>query len=130
MLLATHLYLIRSKSSIQSIKDSLGNIFTDSDVQTAALGFANTLAQSLGQVTGSIASIGASIADNLLGGISRYLEQNKDRIKDYLIQMFNIGSGDCDISWKFHKFHCRDLYLYFAVTQAETDRILYNRYFQ
>ena len=79
------------QSSIQSIKDSLGNIFTDSDVQTAALGFANTLAQSLGQVTGSIASIGASIADNLLGGISRYLEQNKDRIKDYLIQMFNIG---------------------------------------
>lgn len=79
------------QSSIQSIKDSLGNIFTDSDVQTAALGFANTLAKSLGQVTGSIASIGASIADNLLGGISRYLEQNKDRIKDYLIQMFNIG---------------------------------------
>lgn len=79
------------QSSIQSIKDRLGNIFTDSDVQTAALGFANTLAQSLGQVTGSVASIGASIADNLLGGISRYLEQNKDRIKDYLIQMFNIG---------------------------------------
>ena len=79
------------QSSIQSIKDKLGNIFTDSDVQTAALGFANTLAQSLGQVTGSVASIGASIADNLLGGISRYLEQNKDRIKDYLIQMFNIG---------------------------------------
>ena len=79
------------QSSIQSIKDRLGNIFTDSDVQTAALGFANTLAQSLGQVTGSFASICASIADNLLGGISRYLEQNKDRIKDYLIQMFNIG---------------------------------------
>lgn len=79
------------QSSIQSIKDSLGNIFTDSDVQTAALGFANTLAQSLGQVTGSVASIGATIADNLLGGISRYLEQNKGRIKEYLVQMFNIG---------------------------------------
>ncbi len=79
------------QSSIQSIKDSLGNIFTDSDVQTAALGFANTLARSLGQVTGSVASIGATIADNLLGGISRYLEQNKGRIKDYLVQMFNIG---------------------------------------
>lgn len=79
------------QNSIQSIKDSLRDIFTDSDVQTAALGFANTLAQSLGQVTGSVASIGATIADNLLGGISRYLEQNKDRIKDYLVQMFNIG---------------------------------------
>ena len=79
------------QNSIQSIKDSLRDIFTDFDVQTAALGFANTLAQSLGQVTGSVASIGATIADNLLGGISRYLEQNKDRIKDYLVQMFNIG---------------------------------------
>ena len=79
------------QNSIQSIKNSLGNIFTDSDVQAAALSFANTLVRSLGQVTGSVASIGATIADNLLGGISRYLEQNKDRIKDYLIQMFNVG---------------------------------------
>ena len=89
------------QSSIQSIKDSLGNIFTDSDVQTAALGFANTLAQSLGQVTGSIASIGASIADNLLGGISRYLEQRKERIKDYIVQMFNIGSRIAEITGNF-----------------------------
>lgn len=80
------------KSSIQSIKDSLGSIFTDSDVQTAALNFANTLATALGQVTGAVASIGATIADNLLGGISLYLEQNKDRIKDYVVQMFNVGS--------------------------------------
>ena len=89
------------QNSIQSIKDSLGNIFTDSDVQTAALGFANTLAQSLGQVTGSIASIGATIADNLLGGISRYLEQRKERIKDYIVQMFNIGSRIAEITGNF-----------------------------
>lgn len=89
------------QSSIQSIKDSLGNIFTDSDVQTAALGFANTLAQSLGQVTGSVASIGATIADNLLGGISRYLEQRKERIKDYIVQMFNIGSRIAEITGNF-----------------------------
>ena len=89
------------QSSIQSIKDSLGNIFTDSDVQTAALGFANTLARSLGQVTGSVASIGATIADNLLGGISRYLEQRKERIKDYIVQMFNIGSRIAEITGNF-----------------------------
>ena len=70
-------------------------------MQTAALGFANTLARSLGQVTGSVASIGATIADNLLGGISRYLEQRKERIKDYIVQMFNIGSRIAEITGNF-----------------------------
>lgn len=89
------------QNSIQSIKNSLGNIFTDSDVQAAALSFANTLARSLGQVTGSVASIGTTIADNLLGGISRYLEQRKERIKDYIVQMFNIGSRIAEITGNF-----------------------------
>lgn len=79
------------QNSLRSIKDSLKDIFTDSGVQAAALGFANTFAHSLGQITGSIASVGATIADNLIGGISKYLEQNKDRIKNYIIAMFNIG---------------------------------------
>lgn len=80
------------QTSIQSIKDSLNDIFTDSGVQAAATEFANTFMYSLGQVAGAVASIGTTIADNLLGGISLYLDQNKDRIKEYLIQMFNIGS--------------------------------------
>ncbi len=89
------------KTSIQSIKDSLRDIFTDADVQTAALSFANTLARSLGQITGSVASIGASIADNLLGGISRYLEQRKERIRDHLVRMLNIGSRIAEITGNF-----------------------------
>ena len=80
------------QNSIQSIKDSLRDIFTDSNVISAAISFANTFSYALGQVAGSVASIGATIADNLLGGVSKCLEQNKDRIKNYLIQMFNIGS--------------------------------------
>ncbi len=80
------------QTSIQSIKDSLNDIFTDSGVQDAATEFANTFMYSLGQVAGAVASIGTTIADNLLGGISLYLDQNKARIKEYLIQMFNIGS--------------------------------------
>ena len=79
------------QNSIASIKTSLQEIFSDPAVQAAALEFANTLAYSLGQVAGSVASIGATIADNLLGGISLSLERNKDRIKQYLIDMFDIG---------------------------------------
>ena len=79
------------QGSIQSIKRSLNDIFSDSDVQAAATKFANTFAYSLGQVAGSVASVGATIADNLLGGISLYLQQDSGRIKEYLIAMFDIG---------------------------------------
>ena len=72
------------KESIQSIKDSLTEIFTSPEVQQAANRFANILAINLGKIAGSVASIGASIADNLLGGISLFLQQNKDRIKEYI----------------------------------------------
>ena len=79
------------QGSIQSIKRSLNDIFSDSDVQAAATKFANTFAYSLGQVAGSVASVGATIANNLLGGISLYLQQDSGRIKEYLIAMFDIG---------------------------------------
>lgn len=89
------------KESIQSIKDSLTEIFTSPEVEQAANRFANILAINLGKIAGSAASIGASIADNLLGGISLFLQQNKDRIKEYLVSMFDIGSRMAEISGNF-----------------------------
>ncbi|WP_027643621.1 phage tail protein [Enterocloster clostridioformis] len=86
------------KESIQSIKDSLTEIFTSPEVEQAAKRFANILAINLGKIAGSAASIGASIADNLLGGISLFLQQNSERIRDYIVSMFNIGSRIAEIS--------------------------------
>lgn len=80
------------QGSLQSIKESLREILTDSDVQNGALNFANSFSYALGEAAGAIASVGTTIADNLIGGVSLYLEQNKDRIKGYLIKMFDIGS--------------------------------------
>ena len=91
------------KESIQSIKDSLTEIFTSPEVQQAANRFANILAINLGKVAGSAASIGASIADNLLGGISLFLLQNSERIKEYIVSMLNIGSRVAQISGNFSK---------------------------
>ena len=91
------------KESIQSIKDSLTEIFTSPEVQQAANRFANILAINLGKIAGSVASIGASIADNLLGGISLFLQQNKDRIKEYIVAMFDIGSRIAEIEGKVQK---------------------------
>lgn len=89
------------QNSITSIKASLKDIFTSPEVVNAANGFADSVAYNLGRVAGSVASVGATIADNLLGGISRYLEQNSSRIKDYLVSMFNIGSRISEISGNF-----------------------------
>lgn len=78
------------KDSVASIKDSLIDIFTDPAVLAAADGWAQSVAYMLGSLVGSLASIGLTIADNLLGGIAKYLDQNKERIKSYLISMFDI----------------------------------------
>lgn len=80
------------KESISSIKESLTEIFTDAGVQEAANNFVNTFVYALGQVVGSIASIGLTIGTNLVGGIAKYLEQNTERIKQYFINMFNVGA--------------------------------------
>ena len=86
---------------IDGIRISLIDIVTDSDIQKAAEEFANKFAYNLGRVSGSVASIGLTIADNLLGGIDLYLQQNAGRIKDYLIAMFNIGGEISRIAGDF-----------------------------
>lgn len=80
------------KESLASIKESLIEIFTDAGVQEAANNFVNTFVYALGQVVGSIASIGLTIGTNLVGGLAKYLEQNTERIKQYFINMFNVGA--------------------------------------
>lgn len=80
------------KSSIESIKNSFLNIFSDSEVSASVDNFAMTFSRSLGSISASVVSIGATIAENLLGGISIYLESNSENIKNYIIDMFDIAS--------------------------------------
>lgn len=89
------------RSSLDGIKESLKGIFTDTDVLAAADNFAKQLAFNLGKVSGSIVSIGATFADNLLGGFNKYLKQNSRRIKDFIISIFDIGSEIAEIVGDF-----------------------------
>lgn len=75
----------------ESIQKSLITIFTDKRVIEAIDQLAKTTAYNLGKISGSAASIGLSIADNLLGGISRYLEKNTERITQYIVNMFKLS---------------------------------------
>ncbi|MFT4107745.1 MAG: hypothetical protein QM657_18485 [Lacrimispora sp.] len=89
------------QGSLQNIKQSLKDIFNDPAVMASAEEFGNRIAVNLGKVAGSVASVGASIADNLLGGINLFLEQNSGRIKEYLVSMFDIGGSIADIAGNF-----------------------------
>ena len=78
------------KDNLDSIKKSLIQLFSAKDLKKAFKNMILSLTESIGKILGSFASIGLTIADNLTGGIAKYLEQNTGRIKDYLINMFNI----------------------------------------
>lgn len=80
------------KQAIEGIKKSLKEIWTDPAVLQAANNFMDTWAYSLGQQAGAAASIGITIATNLLGGLNKYLDQNKERIKQHIVSMFDISS--------------------------------------
>lgn len=80
------------KKDLDSIWKSLKDIFTDSEVTKAANNFFDSFAYAIGQVAGSFARIGLTIAQNIVGGIEKFLKQNVQRIKNYLIDMFNIGA--------------------------------------
>lgn len=85
----------------QMIKDALSNIFTDPEVVGGATSFGDALIYNLGVVAGSVASIGLTIAQNLVGGIALYLTENTDRIKQYLIDMFDIGTEIANLVGSF-----------------------------
>lgn len=80
------------KKDLDSIWKTIKDIVTDPDVVNAANNFLDSFAYAVGQIAGSFVRIGLTIAQNLIGGIEKFLSQNVDRIKKYLIGMFNIGA--------------------------------------
>ena len=89
------------KKGLQSIKESLLGIFSDPQVQAAASTWGNKMVYDLGVITGSIASVGITLAANLIGGTAKYLEEAQDRIKQYIIDMFDITGETADIVANF-----------------------------
>ena len=84
--------LAELQADLQYIGEMLKEIFTDPAVVDSASNFARSWIYALGQITGSLARIGLTIAQNLVGGVEKFLAQEKDRIKNYLVEMFNVGA--------------------------------------
>lgn len=80
------------KDDLSKIGAILKEIWTDPEVSAAVKRFTDTCAYALGEVVGAAASIGVSIAENLVGGLARYLERNKEFLKGILANAFNLGA--------------------------------------
>ncbi|MBD5515356.1 MAG: hypothetical protein HDR06_12155 [Lachnospiraceae bacterium] len=111
------------KDSLASIKESLIDIFTDPAVLAAADGWAQSVAYMLGSLVGAMASIGLTIATNILGGIAKYLEENKDRIKEHLISMFNIWA---EINQMFAELFQSIAYVFEAFASEQGQKLTAN----
>lgn len=85
------------KRDLSSIGASLKDIFTDADVQAAASRFIDSFVYNVGKVLGSLTSIGLAIASNVVGGVESYLSENKERIKNHLVSLFDIGAEISDL---------------------------------
>ena len=88
-------------ASIKNIGKNLKEIFTDPAVVSAANKCADSIVLAFGKITGSFARIGLTIADNLIGGVDKYLEKSKDYIKKNLISIFDVTGEIADLSGDF-----------------------------
>ena len=74
----------------QSIKDHLKSIFTDAEVMESANRMVNAFVDMAGKMAGAMVSVGLTIAANLIGGFESYLSNNTERIKEWLITIFDV----------------------------------------
>lgn len=95
--------LQRMKDHLAGIKDSLIDIATDKQVVASFNTMCDKIAYAIGQNIGSIVSVGMSIAENLLGGIDKYLEKNSRFIKDRLVGIFDATGEIAELIGNFNE---------------------------
>lgn len=89
------------KDEIRSIGQSLIDIFTDQSVIDAVKKCAEKIATALGKIVGSIASVGLTLADLLVGSLAKYLEQHKKDLVKHLVNLFDITGQIAEIVGNF-----------------------------
>lgn len=110
--------IVSIKGHLTSIGQSLKEIFTDTKVAGSFNSMLDSIALNLGKVAGSAASMGLTIADNLVGGIDKYLSQNKEFIKQKLISIFDVAAEIAALAGKF-SVAAADIFTVFAGDDAK-----------
>ena len=87
--------------SVSSIGKNLKEIFTDAAVVNAANRCANNIALAFGKLPGSTVRIGLTLADNLVGGVDKYLAKSKGYIKKRIVSLFDATGEIAKLSGDF-----------------------------
>lgn len=80
------------QDGVMRIQKALGDIWNDPKVSEAREKYFLSLSEMLGAIAGTYARIGLNIGVNLAQGIAGALEEKTPEVKEYLIEMFNIGT--------------------------------------
>lgn len=80
------------KETLQTIKNVILGIITDVGVLEAGGKSVEAVVRMIGTVIGSIASTILTIITAVTGGIAKFLEENEERIKEFIISISNIVS--------------------------------------
>ena len=78
------------KNHAEAVKQSLAGIFASSEVRNASRLFSDSVIKNLGKITGSVGSIGATIAENLLGGLDIFLQKRGGSLRSSIAGLFDI----------------------------------------
>ena len=72
-----------------SVRQSLGDIFASEEVRAASEKYSRSVIQNLGTVTGAAGSVGATAAENLIGGLDGMLRRRKNDIRGSIADTLN-----------------------------------------
>ena len=105
-------------NSAKSIGKNLKEIFTDAAVVKAANRCANNIALAIGKIIGSTARIGLTLADNLVGGVDKYLAKSKNYIKKRIVSMFDATGEIAKLTGDYY-VACADIFDIFSGDDAK-----------
>lgn len=83
------------QSFIPRIKESLADIF-DMDVTESLKSMMDSIVVAIGKYTGAFLSVGTTLATNLMGGITQYIEQNTEYIHERISGIVTSIQGIAD----------------------------------
>ena len=105
-------------NSAKSIGKNLKEIFTDAAVVKAANRCVNNIALAFGKIIGSTARIGLTLADNLVGGVDKYLAKSKNYIKKRIVSMFDATGEIAKLTGDYY-VACADIFDVFSGDDAK-----------
>lgn len=111
------------KENLQTIKDVILRIITDSEVLKAVGESIESVIRTIGTVIGSIASIVLTIIDAVTGGIAKFLEQNEEKIKEFIVSISNIVT---EISNLISKVAIAIAYVFEAFSSEQGQQLIAN----